>query len=199
MSMVIIAGHIDVSVGVAHSACSPPSRARSRFTGIRSGWRGSPPSWPEDRQSRRSNGVLVAYGAPSPRHRGDPWAWLSILKGRAHQLDLGRAWITNLPPGFLLAQFRLFGISCPGLVRRRPQPCWPRCGCAIPRWADRSTRFGGQSGRRNAPPASRPGPDRRVSSSRCTAFLRRDRGHPVRQPATGHPVEPFPPNLELKR
>jgi len=37
---------------------------------------------------------------------------LSILKGGLISATSG-AWITNLPPGFLLAQFRLFGILAP--------------------------------------------------------------------------------------
>jgi ribose/xylose/arabinose/galactoside ABC-type transport system permease subunit len=55
-------------------------------------------------------GVLIAYlRIPSIV---TTLGMLSILKGGLISVTAG-AWITNLPPGYLIAQFRLFGIPSP--------------------------------------------------------------------------------------
>lgn len=108
MSMVIISGHIDVSVGslIGVLATISGSLAVAGY-----------PVWLAwiipiivGMAITSVIGVLVAYvRIPSIVVT---LGMLSILKGGLISATAG-AWITNLPPDYLIAQFRLFGIPSP--------------------------------------------------------------------------------------
>jgi len=100
---------------------------------------------------------------------------LSILKGGLISATSG-AWITNLPPGFLLAKFRLSGFL-PGLVRRRPHRGGGAVDALFRRWAGRSTRSAAIRTPRAPGIQTKPTKKRRVRL-RAARLLRRDRGHP---------------------
>ena len=108
MSMVIIAGHIDVSVGsligvLAIIAGTLAVRGHPVWLAWLAAVVGGI-------AIEAVNGVLVAY-ARIPAIVVT-LGMLSILKGGLISATQG-AWITNLPPDFLLAQFRLLGIPSP--------------------------------------------------------------------------------------
>jgi ribose/xylose/arabinose/galactoside ABC-type transport system permease subunit len=108
MSMVIIAGHIDVSVGSLIGVLATISGTLAvRGYPIWLAWL---TAIVVGIAVEAVNGVLVAY-ARIPAIVVT-LGMLSILKGGLISATSG-AWITNLPPGFLLAQFRLFGILAP--------------------------------------------------------------------------------------
>jgi len=186
MSMVIIAGHIDVSVGSLIGVLATISGTLAFAVSDLGAWLASIVA---GIAIQAVNGVLVAY-APNPSHRRDPGIALDP-EGRAHQRDLGRldhqpARRVSFSPSSASSGFLPRSGSPPS------SPWWRRCGCAIPRWAGRSTRSAASGRRaRRRHQTKRPS----CSSSRCTA-LRRDRGHPVREPATSHPVDRSA-NLEL--
>jgi len=108
MSMIIITGHIDVSVGALIGVLATISGTLAV-----SGY----PIWVAwiapviiGMAVNGVVGVLVAYGRlPSIVVT---LGMLSILRGGLVTVT-GGAWITNLPPGFQLAQQRLFGIPAP--------------------------------------------------------------------------------------
>jgi len=108
MSMVIISGHIDVSVGSLIGVLATISGTLAV-----SGY----PVWFAwlapvivGMVVTSFIGVLVAYvRIPSIVVT---LGMLSILKGGLISVT-GGAWITNLPPDYLIAQFRLFGIPSP--------------------------------------------------------------------------------------
>ncbi|HWJ74585.1 MAG TPA: ABC transporter permease [Kaistia sp.] len=117
MSMVIISGHIDVSVGslIGVLATIAGTLAVNGY-----------PIWfawcapiAVGMVITSLIGVLVAYvRIPSIVVT---LGMLSILKGGLISVT-GGAWITNLPPDFLIAQFRLFGV---------PSPVWFMLGLTI--------------------------------------------------------------------
>ena len=108
LCMVIIAGHIDVSVGSLIGVLATISGTLAvRGYPIWVAWLASIVA---GIAIQAVNGVLVAY-ARIPAIVVT-LGMLSILKGGLISATSG-AWITNLPPGFLLAQFRLFGILAP--------------------------------------------------------------------------------------
>lgn len=108
MSMVIISGHIDVSVGSLIGVLATISGTLA-VAGY--------PVWIAwlapivvGMAITSVIGVLVAYvRIPSIVVT---LGMLSILKGGLISATAG-AWITNLPPDYLIAQFRLFGIPSP--------------------------------------------------------------------------------------
>jgi ribose/xylose/arabinose/galactoside ABC-type transport system permease subunit len=100
MSMVIISGHIDVSVGSMIGVIATIAGTLAVA--------GYPPwiAWGVN----AAVGALVAYmRIPSIVVT---LGMLSILKGGLISATSG-AWITNLPPDFMIAQWRLFGIGAP--------------------------------------------------------------------------------------
>nr|UXE45884.1 autoinducer 2 import system permease protein LsrC [uncultured bacterium] len=108
MSLVIISGHIDVSVGslIGVLATISGTLAVHGYPIIL--------AWLVPlilgMAINAFVGVLIAYlRIPSIV---TTLGMLSILKGGLISVTAG-AWITNLPPGYLIAQFRLFGIPSP--------------------------------------------------------------------------------------
>jgi ribose/xylose/arabinose/galactoside ABC-type transport system permease subunit len=108
MSLVIISGHIDVSVGSLIGVLATISGTLAVH--------GYPiiVAWLTPlvlgMAINAFVGVLIAYlRIPSIV---TTLGMLSILKGGLISVTAG-AWITNLPPGYLIAQFRLFGIPSP--------------------------------------------------------------------------------------
>ncbi len=108
MSMVIIAGHIDVSVGSLIGVLATISGTLAvRGYPIWVAWLAA---IVVGIAVQAVNGVLVAY-ARIPAIVVT-LGMLSILRGGLISATSG-AWITNLPPGFFLAQFRFLGILSP--------------------------------------------------------------------------------------
>ena len=108
MSMVIITGNIDVSVGALIGVLGDHRPARWPWTATRSGWPGACRScWASLVDA--VIGVLVAYARiPSIVVT---LGMLSIFRGGLISATGGK-WITGLPPAFRLAQARFFG-RCP--------------------------------------------------------------------------------------
>lgn len=108
MSMVIISGHIDVSVGsmIGVIATIAGTLAVAGYPPVVA-W-GVPVLFSV--VVNAAVGALVAYmRIPSIVVT---LGMLSILKGGLISATAG-AWITNLPPDFMIAQWRLFGIASP--------------------------------------------------------------------------------------
>jgi ribose/xylose/arabinose/galactoside ABC-type transport system permease subunit len=108
MSLVIISGHIDVSVGSLIGVLATISGTLAvQGYPILLAWLAP---LAIGMVINALVGALIAYmRIPSIVAT---LGMLSILKGGLISVTAG-AWITNLPPGYLLAQFRLFGIPAP--------------------------------------------------------------------------------------
>lgn len=108
MSMVIISGHIDVSVGSLIGVLATISGTLAvRGYPIWVAWLAPVVA---GMAVEAFTGAIIAYARiPSIVVT---LGMLSILKGGLISATQG-AWITNLPPGFLIAQFRLLGIPSP--------------------------------------------------------------------------------------
>jgi ribose/xylose/arabinose/galactoside ABC-type transport system permease subunit len=108
MSMVIIAGHIDVSVGSLIGVLATISGTLAvRGYPVWVAWLASVVA---GIAVEAFTGAIIAYARiPSIVVT---LGMLSILKGGLISATQG-AWITNLPPDFLIAQFRLLGVPSP--------------------------------------------------------------------------------------
>jgi ribose/xylose/arabinose/galactoside ABC-type transport system permease subunit len=132
MSMVIISGNIDISVGALIGVLATISGSLAVA--------GAPIIVTWLAPLVIGVAVMAAQGAIIAYLRIPAivvtLGMLSILKGGLISVTGGK-WITDLPQNFHLADLSLFGVPMPVIIM---VPCWRRSGCAIRPLDGRSTR-----------------------------------------------------------
>ena len=187
MSMVIISGNIDISVGALIGVLATISGSLAVA--------GYPIAARLARAAAGRRRVMALQGAVVAYLRIPAivvtLGMLSILKGGLISVTGGR-WITDLPDSFHLADIELFGIlPMPVRDHGRRRRSWRRCGCAI-RPAGRAIYATGGNRRGGAPVRHLAAAHDR-DGVRAARLFRRRRGAAVRHPVAGSSNRPCRP------